>query len=108
MVYPQPYYNSSYYSQYQNGAVPDTLNQFKGQYQQPMSQMQQNFQQMPAPTQTPIQQKTNNDMIWTQGEAGAKGYLVAPNNTVVLWDTESPTNLCEICGCKRRAVNACS
>ena len=30
-------------------------------------------------------------MIWVQGEAGAKSYLVAPNSTVTLWDTESQT-----------------
>ena len=31
----------------------------------------------------------NNSIIWVQGEAGAKSYLVAPNTTVQLWDTES-------------------
>lgn len=31
---------------------------------------------------------TNNGIIWVQGEAGAKSYLVAPNNTVQLWDSE--------------------
>lgn len=30
-------------------------------------------------------------IIWVQGEAGAKSYLVAPNNTVQLWDSESQT-----------------
>ena len=29
-------------------------------------------------------------LIWVQGEAGAKSYLVAPNTTIVLWDSESP------------------
>ena len=33
----------------------------------------------------------NNGLIWVQGEAGAKSYLVAPNNTVQLWDSESQT-----------------
>ena len=33
----------------------------------------------------------NNGIIWVQGEAGAKSYLVAPNQSVVLWDTESQT-----------------
>lgn len=33
----------------------------------------------------------NNSIIWVQGEAGAKSYLVAPNNTVQLWDSESNT-----------------
>lgn len=85
----QPYYNGGYYPQYQNGAVPDMLNQYKGQYQQPIPQMQQNVSQSPLPLQ-PISPKPTNDIIWVQGEAGAKGYLVAPNNTVVLWDTENP------------------
>ena len=31
-----------------------------------------------------------NGVIWVQGEAGAKSYLVAPNCTVQLWDSESP------------------
>ena len=31
----------------------------------------------------------NNGIIWVQGEAGAKSYLVAPNNTVQLWDSEN-------------------
>lgn len=30
-------------------------------------------------------------IIWVSGEAGAKAYLVAPNNTVQLWDSESQT-----------------
>ena len=36
-------------------------------------------------------QPTQNGIIWVQGEAGAKSYLVAPNNTVQLWDSESQT-----------------
>lgn len=32
-----------------------------------------------------------NSIIWVQGEAGAKSYLVAPNSTVQLWDSESQT-----------------
>lgn len=35
------------------------------------------------------QQQMNNGIIWIQGEAGAKSYLVAPNTTVPLWDSES-------------------
>ena len=33
----------------------------------------------------------NNGIIWVQGEAGAKSYLVAPNTTVQLWDSEAQT-----------------
>ncbi len=36
------------------------------------------------------QQQNNSNLIWVQGEAGAKSYLVAPNNTVALWDSEAP------------------
>ena len=38
-------------------------------------------------TQTP-NYGTQNSIIWVQGEAGAKSYLVAPNTTVQLWDSE--------------------
>lgn len=44
-------------------------------YQQPYYQQQQNAQQ--------------NGVIWVQGEAGAKAYLVAPNSTVQLWDSDA-------------------
>ena len=70
------YYGQSYY---QGGAVPDTLSQYKGQYQQPM-------QPQPMPIQ-PI----NNDMIWVLGEVEATSYPVAPNNTVTLWDKNEHT-----------------
>ena len=35
------------------------------------------------------QQQANSGIIWVQGEAGAKSYLVAPNTTVQLWDSEN-------------------
>lgn len=37
------------------------------------------------------QQPQQNNLIWVQGEAGAKSYMVAPNNTVQLWDSEAQT-----------------
>ena len=46
------------------------------------------------PNTPPTQQSvgsTQSALTWVQGEAGAKSYLVAPNSTVVLWDSESPT-----------------
>ena len=43
-------------------------------------------QPAPAPQAT---QQNNNSIIWVQGEAGAKSYLVAPNTTVQLWDSEN-------------------
>lgn len=46
----------------------------------------------PQPAQiVPGQNNAQNALIWVNGEVGAKSYLVAPNSTVVLWDTESQT-----------------
>ena len=39
----------------------------------------------------PTQQQISSGITWVQGEAGAKSYLVAPNSTVTLWDSESQT-----------------
>lgn len=41
--------------------------------------------------QVPQQQTQQNGIIWVSGEAGAKAYMVAPNNTIQLWDSESQT-----------------
>lgn len=81
MAYPN-YYQGGYFPQYQNGAAPDMLNQYKGQYQQQIMQ-QPMVQQMQIPTQT-------NDMIWVLNENEATSYPVAPNNSVVLWDKNEP------------------
>lgn len=70
--YPQSFYGNT-------GAVPDVLNQYKTPYQQVAN--------VPAPAPA----TNNNDMIWVQGESGAKAYLVAPNTTVTLWDSENKT-----------------
>ena len=83
MAYPN-YYQGGYYSQYQNGAMPDMLNQYKGLYQQPV-QMQQPIQ-MPL---QPSQMSVTNDMIWVLSEGEAQSYPVAPNNSVILWDKNS-------------------
>lgn len=48
------------------------------QYPNPMSQ-QNSF----------ANQQQNNSLVWVQGEAGAKSYLVAPNTTVLLMDSEN-------------------
>lgn len=37
------------------------------------------------------QNQPNTGIIWIQGENAAKSYLVAPNSTVVLFDSESQT-----------------
>ena len=56
-------------------------NYFPQTYQMPAYYPQQAQPQPPQQTQT-------QSLIWVQGEAGAKSYLVAPNSTVTLWDSE--------------------
>lgn len=46
-------------------------------------------QQQQAQQPQPQSAQQSNGIIWVQGEAGAKSYLVAPNTTVQLWDSES-------------------
>ena len=41
--------------------------------------------------QAQAQPQQNNGRIYVQGEESAKSYLVAPNQSVELWDTESQT-----------------
>ena len=58
--------------------------QYMYQPQQYIPQIQQ-----PIPQPTPqVQNNNQSGIIWVQGEAGAKSYLVAPNTTVQLWDSE--------------------
>lgn len=40
---------------------------------------------------TPAPQPQTNNVIWVQGEAAARSYLMAPNTTLPLWDSESNT-----------------
>lgn len=54
------------------------------------------YQQAPQPAPQPQQpqsapQQPQGGIIWVQGEAGMKAYLVAPNSTVQLWDSERQT-----------------
>lgn len=60
-----------------NTGFPIGYQPYYPQYQ-PMQQSQPQAQQ-------------NGSIIWVQGEAGAKSYLVAPNSTVQLWDSEKQT-----------------
>lgn len=50
----------------------DRLAQMQAQYQQPQQS-----------------QQVNQGILWVQGEAGAKSYLVAPNTSVLLMDSEN-------------------
>ena len=52
------------------------------------NQMQNAVTGQPMPSQPMQVQQPNNGLIWVQGESGAKSYLVAPNATVMLMDSE--------------------
>ncbi len=84
MAYPYTPYQNPYYQPYQP-AMPDQLAQLR------QNQMMQNQQQMAQTMQAQPQQQQpdGGSIIWVQGEAGAKAYLVAPGNTVQLWDSEN-------------------
>ena len=71
----QPMANYSYQPMPQPYA--DRLAQLQNQYQQAI-----NVPQMP-------QQQVNQGLLWVSGEVGAKSYLVAPNSTVLLMDSDS-------------------
>lgn len=56
-------------------------------YYSPYQQYQPQYNQYPQQAQAP--QNTNNGLIWVSGEVEARNYLVAPNNAVALWDSNS-------------------
>lgn len=66
--YYAPFYQPNFY-----GNQTAQNQQYQQPYQQPTAQPQQG----------------GSSLIWVQGEAGAKSYLVAPGNTVMLMDSES-------------------
>lgn len=74
MAYYAPFYRPTYYDPIQQ----NPMGQFNQQFQQPVA----------PPTTQPMAQQANNGLIWVQGEAGAKSYIVAPGNTVMLMDSE--------------------
>lgn len=78
----QPYPTIQNYSNYQPMPQPyaDRLTQLQNQYQQTV-----NIPQM----QSVPQQQVNQGLLWVSGEVGAKSYLVAPNSTVLLMDSDS-------------------
>ena len=75
--YQYPYYGSQ-------PPMPDNLAQLRMN----TSQMQNAVVQPSMPSQPMQVQQPNNGLIWVQGESGAKSYLVAPNATIMLMDSE--------------------
>lgn len=72
---------------------------FNPYYPQPMPDnlMQMRQQQMMQPMQQPMSQPVQQNLIaqggvqWVSGEQEARGYLIAPNSAVALWDSTAPT-----------------
>lgn len=75
--YQYPYYGAQ-------PPMPDNLAQLRMN----TNQMQNAVIQPSMPSQPMQVQQPNNGLIWVQGESGAKSYLVAPNATVMLMDSE--------------------
>lgn len=73
------------YGNYQPMPQPyaDRLTQLQNQYQQAV-----NVPQVGAQMSLP-QPQVNQGLLWVSGEVGAKSYLVAPNSTVLLMDSDS-------------------
>ena len=71
-----PYYQNPYYPQ----PMPDNL-------------MQMRQQQMMQPTPPPVPQNpvATGGVQWVSSEQEARGYLIAPNSAVALWDSTAPT-----------------
>lgn len=71
-----PYYQNPYYPQ----PMPDNLMQMR---QQQMMQ--------PAPPPAPQNPVATGGVQWVSSEQEARGYLIAPNSAVALWDSTAPT-----------------
>lgn len=82
---PTGYYNPSIPQENPNIQNGQQFQQMPVQQPQQM-QMQQPIQQMPM-----FQQMPTNDMLWVLSEVEAQSYLVAPNNSVTLWDKNKDT-----------------
>lgn len=76
----QPYQPMTNFGNYQPmpQPYPDRLTQLQNQYQQAIN----------VPQMAPAQQ-VNQGLLWVSGEIGAKSYLVAPNSTVLLMDSDA-------------------
>lgn len=74
-----PYYGN--YNQFYQPPLQDNLAQMRNNQYMQMPPMQ--------PMQQAQNQQSSNGIIWVQGEEGAKAYMVAPGNSVLLMDSEN-------------------
>ena len=80
-------YNYNYGYQYPHYGTQPPMADNLAQLRMNANQMQNAVAQPSMPSQ-PMQQQSS-QIIWVSGEAGAKSYLVAPGNTVMLLDAEN-------------------
>lgn len=73
-----PYIPYGYQPGYYGQAMPDQL-----------AQLRQNAYQQPMMGQAAQQTQSTPSIIWVQGEEGAKAYMVAAGNSVLLMDSEN-------------------
>ena len=73
-------FNSYYQNPYYPQPMPDNLMQMR---QQQMMQ--------PAPPPVPQNPVATGGVQWVSSEQEARGYLIAPNSAVALWDSTAPT-----------------
>lgn len=66
-------------------------NPYINPYYQTMQNNQPMQQQQPMQMSVTPQTQNNQGLIWVSGEVGAKSYLMAPNSTVMLMDSERET-----------------
>ena len=68
---------------------------FNPYYPQPMPdnlmQMRQQQMMQPAPPPVPQNPVATGGVQWVSSEQEARGYLIAPNSAVALWDSTAPT-----------------
>ena len=80
-------YQPNYGYQYPYYGAQPPMSDNLAQLRMNANQMQ-NAVTQPSMTSQPMQQQSS-QIIWVSGEAGAKSYLVAPGNTVMLLDAEN-------------------
>lgn len=81
MAFPTYQYQGYQPNPYYPGPVPDQLAQLRQNQQvQPMAMQ---------PQMVPQPQPASNGILWVQGEEGAKAYMVAAGNSVMLMDSDA-------------------
>lgn len=76
-----PYYTPSYQAPFYGAPAPVNAGLPAGAY---------NYTPQQANANTGVSAANSSGFIWVSGEAGAKVYLVAPSQTVLLMDSEAP------------------